>query len=272
MSAIARPVCRYHGGKWTLAPWILGFFPPHDVYVEPFGGAGSVLLRKKRASREVYNDLDGSMVNLFRVLRDPGQAERLRAITELTPYAREEFERSYDPPSDDPVENARRLLFRAAAGFGSSALVRHKTGFRSENNWASWPGEIPAICERLRGCIIDNHPACEVIARHDSPTTLFYVDPPYVHSSRRGMTATSVKHGYAHEMTDADHIALAEQLHILSGMVVLSGYDSPLYADLYGEWKRSERQHLANGGTFRTEVVWLNPACVEQTVQLDAFA
>lgn len=271
--ALTRPVCRYHGGKWTLAPWILGFFPAHETYVEPFGGAGSILLRKQPAPIvDVYNDLDGAMVSLFRVLRDPQQSEQLREMIELTPFAREEFERSYDPPSDNPVENARRLLLRASAGFGASAFVRNKTGFRSKDmkagshaakNWARWPEHIPAMFARLRGCVIENQPASQVIARHDAPTTLFYVDPPYVTSTRRGITKT-VKHDYAHEMTDADHRALAEQLHAVVGMVVLSGYGSPLYDELYATWTSAERSHIANGGSKRTEVVWLNPACARE--------
>lgn len=95
-----RPVLRWHGGKWLLAPWIISHFPAHNVYVEPFGGAGSVLMRKERSYAEVWNDLDGDVVNLFRVLRT-SDADRLVALCRLTPFSREGFEESYAETPDD---------------------------------------------------------------------------------------------------------------------------------------------------------------------------
>src|SRR3954466_7106373 len=102
MSGGRRPVLRWHGGKWKLAPWIISHFPPHRIYVEPFGGAASVLLRKTPAFSEIYNDLDGEAVNLFQVLRRPADAGRLIELLELTPFARAEFEDSY-AECEDPV-------------------------------------------------------------------------------------------------------------------------------------------------------------------------
>src|SRR3954470_24963100 len=106
MTALIRPALRYHGGKWKIAPWIISHFPPHRIYVEPFGGAASVLLRKHRAYAEVYNDLDDWAVNLFRLLGDEQSAERLRRLLELTPFARTEFEcgRELGEASGDPIE------------------------------------------------------------------------------------------------------------------------------------------------------------------------
>ena len=162
---ISRPVMRYHGGKFRLAEWIMGFFPDHDTYVEPFGGAGSLLMRKPRSPAEVYNDLDDEVVNVFRVLRDPEQSDRLKELCALTPYARSEFRASY-AMSTDPVEQARRTIFRAAAGFGSAGATKGRTGFRSYSkadrsvtpavDWASYPDAIPAFCERLRGVIVES--------------------------------------------------------------------------------------------------------------------
>lgn len=265
-----RPVLRYHGGKWNLAPWILQFFPPHHVYVEPYGGAASVLLQKPRAKAEVYNDIACEIVNVFRVLRDPAQAGRLASLIELTPFAREEFVLSYQP-SDDPVEQARRTIARSFMGHGSGAVyTKHSTGFRTgvrgtrhqsaATDLISWPAEVPAFVDRLRGVSIESRDALYLMARTDGPGTLFYVDPPYPHSTRGN--ARGVRQKYARELTDDDHRRLADVLQDLQGMVVLSGYPCELYdLELYVGWERHERQALADGGRKRTEVVWLNPAC-----------
>lgn len=262
--AVTRPVMRYYGGKWKLAPWIISHFPAHRVYVEPYGGAGSVLLRKPRSYAEVYNDMDGEVVNLFRVLRDPALAERLRRQVELTPFAREEFAVSYIPDAD-PIEQARRTLVRAFMGFGSSAHNSSKaTGFRANSNrpvttpahdWANWPAVIPAIVERLAGVVIENHPAVEVIRQHDGPETLIYADPPYVHATRGERQAGN----YRFEMDDDAHRELAAVLHGCRGMVVISGYRCPLYDELYGDWQRIDRAAYADGARPRTESLWLSP-------------
>ncbi|WP_246008450.1 DNA adenine methylase [Afifella aestuarii] len=298
---------RWHGGKWRLAPWIISHFPAHRVYVEPFGGAGSVLLRKPRVYAEIYNDLDDEVVTLFRVLRNPDLAERLIDLLQLTPFARTEFRAAYEP-SDDPVEQSRRLIIRSFMGFGSNAHASWErgagsTGFRADSrrdgttpakdwsnyvgmpsggwfnsssarargshpqkahsaDWEQFPGALPAFIDRLRCVVIENRPASEVMAQHDAPTTLHYIDPPYLPEVRGisrgggGMRAL-----YRHEMTRDDHAALLEALRGLAGMVVLSGYPSPLYDDLLPGWLRVERKAYADGARERTECLWLNPAC-----------
>jgi DNA adenine methylase len=263
MSTPTRPVLRYHGGKWRLAPWVLEHFPAHRVYVEPFGGAASVLIQKPRSYAEVYNDLDGELVNLFRVLRDAATAQALREALALTPFARDEFRLSYEA-AGDPVEQARRTVVRSFMGFGSNAHNR-ATGFRANSHrshttpahdWGNYPAALDAIIARLRGVTVENRTAVEVIAQHDSPATLVYADPPYPFGTRDG------GRDYAHEMSDDDHRALAAALHGVDGMVVLSGYPCDLYdGELYADWHRTERRALADGAGERTEVLWLNPAC-----------
>jgi len=267
---VTRPALRYHGGKFRLAAWIVGFFPEHQVYVEPFGGAASVLLQKGRAHSEVYNDVHDEVVNVFRVLRHPEQAEQLARMVDLTPFARAEFEASYEETAD-PVERARRTVIRSFMGFGSgAAFSRHATGFRTgargERNAGaatdllSWPAAVPAFTARLRGVTIESRDALYLMARTDGPGTLFYVDPPYPLSTRGN--ARGVRQKYAQELTDDDHRRLAGVLHDLQGMVVLSGYPCDLYdVELFAGWERHERQALADGARKRTEVVWLNPAC-----------
>jgi DNA adenine methylase len=263
-----RPLLRWHGGKWLLAPWIIGHFPRHRIYVEPFGGAASVLLRKPRAYAEVYNDLDSDLVNLFRVLRGP-DAERLREHLALTPFARTEFMAAYEP-SDDPVEQARRLIVRSLMGFGNTGALGRSTGFRADSNksgttpahdWANYPALLPDIVARLAGVVIESRDAVAVMQAHDRVETLHYVDPPYVHETRSGGNPYCAKHKYRHELTDADHLMLLEAVRALKGMVVLSGYPSPLYDDALTDWARVERVALADGARPRMEVLWINPAC-----------
>lgn len=260
-----RPILRYHGGKWRLAPWIISNFSPHRIYVEPFAGAASVLLQKPRVYSEVYNDADGQIVNLFRVLRNPAHARELVRLVKLTPYARDEFDESYIL-ADDPIEQARRTLFRSMAGFSSvGATGRWKTGFRGNvtrtgttpaHDWKSFPAAIELIVERLKGVVIENDDARAVINRYDTAETLFYVDPPYPYSTRHVRWAGEA---YAVEMSDDDHRELANLLKMCSGQVVISGYACPLYDDeLFQTWYRVERKSHADGAVDRTEVLWMN--------------
>lgn len=273
--APTRPPMRYHGGKWRLAPKIIGLFPPHRVYVEPFGGGGAVLLRKPKAPREVYNDAWGEVVNVFAVLRDPVKAAELRRLCHLTPYARDEFLLSYEP-NDDPVEQARRTIFRSISGFGSAAVnPKHLTGFRANSNrsgttpaqdWSAWPDFVPAWVERLRGVTIENREAAACMLQHDRPETLHYVDPPYLGEVRSGHPWNNA---YALEMRDeAQHRALADVLHGLEGMVVLSGYDGALYRELYAGWETHDLATHADGARPRVERLWLNEAAVRARVRL----
>lgn len=269
-SEITRPVLRYHGGKFRLAPWILKFFPEHRIYVEPFGGAGSILLQKRRVLSEVYNDLDSRVVNVFRVLRDPIQSAELHRLLALMPFAREEFDATYDDPVDD-IDAAAKTIVRSFMGHGSDSATRGcRTGFRAKCHdralpsieWAKWPSAIPAFTARLQGVVIENRDALEVIRRYDTPESLIYVDPPYLFSTRTERAGQSSRHGYRHEMDDDQHSALAEVLRAAKGMVVVSGYPSDLYEILFAGWIRHDRAHWADGGKASTEVVWLNPACV----------
>lgn len=275
MTAPSRPLLRYHGGKWRIAPWVIANLPPHRIYVEPYGGAASVLLRKPRSYAEVYNDLSGEVVNLFRVVRE--QPAALTRAVLWTPWAREEFELGYEP-TDDPLERARRFIARTFMGFGTSGSLGggSRTGFRAKpyrvtnsgvHDWTNYPPTIREVAKRLRGVTIECKPALEVIAQQDTPETLLYLDPPYVHGQR-----SSIQEGhkaYAHEMNDQDHEQLAEVLHAVRGMVVLSGYRSPLYGRLYPGWRSVSREVLADGAARRTEVLWMNPAATAALASAD---
>jgi DNA adenine methylase len=270
-----RPALRYHGGKWKLAPWIISHFPQHRVYTETYGGGASVLLRKPRCYAEIYNDLDGEIVNVFRVLRDPAQARELERLITLTPYARTEFETS-NLASGDPIEQARRTIFRSFAGHGSTLTGKHGTGFRvycgdhrrgatPAGEWKGYADHVATLAQRMAGVYIEQRPALDVLTEYDGTKVLHYVDPPYVVDTRGERNAGKA---YRHEMTDDDHRAMAAILHSLKGFVILSGYACDLYdQELFADWHRVERRALADRSLERTEVLWLNPRAA-QTAQL----
>lgn len=269
-AAPTRPVLRYHGGKWNLAPWLIAQMPPHRVYVEPFGGGANVLLRKPRAGAECYNDLDGAVVRVFRALQDPEKAVQIRRRLALTPFARAEFDRTYEPPVDD-VDEVCKIIARSFMGRCTDSVTRScRTGFRVSDGralpsaeWAGWPSQVPLFVDRLRGVVIENRDAMEILARFDSEGTLFYIDPPYVGSTRSSLEGRSKPtHGYRHELTDIEHRGLAGVLGSLRGMVLLSGYRCELYDELYAGWVRRDRDTLADGARKRVESLWLNDAAV----------
>ena len=252
-----RPLLRYHGGKWMLAPWIISHFPEHRVYTEAFGGGASVLLRKERSYAEIYNDLAGEIVNVFRVLRNNPEGLRSRLL--LTPFARAEYVAAYEQ-TGDLVERAARTIMKSFMGYGSDSIFR-KSGFRANSNrsgttpahdWANFPKVLNFFIQRLSGVVLEERAAAEVILAHDSPTTLHYVDPPYLHSTR------SSRKAYRHEMSDEDHRKLALLLREAQGKVIISGYPSDLYEEIYSGWRRVERASLADGARRRVEVLWMN--------------
>lgn len=260
-----RPILRYHGGKWKLAPWIIENFPSHRVYTEPYGGAASVLLRKPRSYGEVYNDLDDEIVNLFRIVRERGT--ELIGLLRLTPFSRRDYRDSF-LVSNDPLEQARRTMIRSFMGFGSNALCRSiQSGFRSNSNrsgttpahgWANFPDCLHFVIDRLQGVVIENRDAIGLMRQHDGPDTLHYCDPPYHHDTRS--SKVHGHHGYTYEMSHEQHVEMVAALRDLCGAVVLSGYAHDLYDQELSDWQRVERAALADGARKRTEVLWIKPA------------
>jgi DNA adenine methylase len=256
-----RPALRYYGGKWNLAPWIISHFPPHKNYVEPCGGAASVLLQKPRSPLETYNDLDGNVVNFFRVLRD-NPDELIRKIR-LTPWAREEYEICLTPAAD-PIERARRFYASLQMSFGGiNNGDPHTSGWRNSTDYdkRSTPAydivqnELEVIAARLIGVQIEHRDYREVVQRLDATRTLIYFDPPYVTTERTN------KDQYRLEMNDGDHIEAAALLRQCTGYVIVSGYACPLYAELYEAhgWTRRDREAQTNSGGKRIESLWLSP-------------
>lgn len=261
--APTRPALRYYGGKWNLAPWIISHFPPHKNYVEPCGGAASVLLQKPRSPLETYNDLDGNVVNFFRVLRD--RPEELIRKIRLTPWARAEFElcREADP---DPLENARRFYVSASMSISQKPFDK-TTGMKTQSFFGQTYSQIifqindesiyhlRAVIERFTDVQIENRDYQYLIKRYDHPETLFYIDPPYVTHTR------ATPELYTYEWTDTDHAESAGLLRSAQGFVVVSGYACPLYTELYEahDWTRFDKEAQTNGGGKRIESLWLSP-------------
>lgn len=279
--ALPRPVLRWLGGKKRLAPWIISFFPPHRQYVEPYGGAYSVGLEKPRSYNETYNDLDGELVNLFRVLRSDKAGELLRVL-KLTPYSRDEYWAAFEP-TDDPVERARRMIVRSHLAHGTGgARMDRPTGFRTDGNsgttnvageWAALPDALWAVVERLQGVTIESRPAIELIEKYNDEKVLIYLDPPYMPETRSAKSRKQGEryHTYAVEMTVDDHLAMLEVCRRSQAMIVLSGYPTSLYDQELPGWRCFTRAARAHRNSPRTEVVWLNPLAVKRMPRPDLF-
>lgn len=266
-----RPPLRYHGGKWRAAPKIIEHFPPHMTYVEPFGGGASVLLRKRRSKNEIYNDLDGDIVNVFKVLRDPSSSKKLLKLLEFTPFAREEMILGWEE-TDDPIEQARRCLVRSHMGFGSAGATKGRTGFRGldvyegsysapAKQWSELPRQLHAIIKRLQGVVLENTDALKIIDQADVASTLFYIDPPYMPETRSSMKG-GMKY-YRHEMTYEDHMQLLERVLDINGDVIISGYESELYNEMLKDWEFKTFKSRASshkGTVIRDECLWIKPS------------
>lgn len=222
------------------------------------GGGASVLLRKTPCETEIFNDLDGDVVNLFRVIRE--RHAELSVALDLTPYARDEYDALYGEPTD-PVDAARRFVARSFMGMNSKGALQ-KSGFDARvnadafvsrlNSFIAVPGELVAVAERLRGVIIEHCPAVALVKRYDRADALIYADPPYLPDLRSGKY-------YRHEMDAEAHSVLLTELRGLSAMIVISGYRSPLYDASLADWERVEVDARTDGGADRVEVLWLNP-------------
>lgn len=275
-----KPPLSYYGGKTKLAPRIVAMLPPHRCYVEPFAGSLAVLLAKPRAPHEVINDLDGHVVNFWRQLRDrPDDLERLCA---LTPYAREEFVTCAELDIDDDLERARRWWVRVTQAYGRLQRSGWSTGVSRSGSRAAtsiaYVDRFADVAARLRTVAVEHKPAVEVIAAYDRPDTVIYADPPYLGTARRRDKGDSP--AYPTDMDDeAAHLELADALNACRGVVLLSGYASPLYDRLYAGWSRvtfdvhvPSANSAGDGNARATEVLWINRPGVVLQLELGCEA
>lgn len=265
-----KPPFAYYGGKTKLADAIAAVLPDHTHYVEPFAGSLAVLLAKPQSDMETVNDLDQDLMTFWRVLRD--RPLELEAAMHLTPHGRAEHAAAYDLDLADDLERARRVWVLLSQGRGSTL---RRTGWRFYRDPAgstysmpdyltAYAQRVPPAAARIHGVSLECRDALEVVRDYGKhPNVLLYCDPPYLATSRNSTN-------YRHEMAgEAEHRALAEALCDTAAAVVLSGYNSPLYAELYDGWARVEMSAWTGNGIrdgatktdgIRTEVLWSNRA------------
>jgi DNA adenine methylase len=257
----------WYGGKFSHLDWLLPLLPECHHYCEPFAGSAAVLINRNPSPVETYNDLDGEVVNFFKALREHG--EEVTRLIGLTPFSREEFGLACElDPNVSEVERARRFYIRARqvrTGLAQTATIGRWANCKNTSRagmsgvvsrWLGGVEALPEIAERLLRVQIENRPAADVIRLYDSKDTLFYCDPPYVHSTRGDSKA------YSCEMTDEQHAELAEVLNGVKGRVAFSNYECDLLEKLYPKkkWFKHKSEPKTNHATkgTRIEVLWTN--------------
>ena len=264
---------RYYGGKWRLAPWYAQHFAPHRCFVDLFGGGANVILRKPRSAVEVYNDLDGNIVNVFRVIQNPAKCQQLFRRLKRTPYSRQAFVDAFEP-TDDEIERAARVIIRSSFSLHVEFIWRDDNpekhfSLRAEKEnsaarWAKYPRALVEIQRRLQGVTIENKDALELIPLMDTPDTLFFADPPYMAETRKDNSRAC----YGCEMTAEQHAALLDALIQAKGNAIVCGYDNPLYRQKLAGWQMATKKaHACQSATPRLECMWIKRPHGQQSLQ-----
>lgn len=252
-------ILNYPGSKWSMSDLIISQMPKHKSYLEPFMGSLAVFLNKPKDVLETINDIDGRLVNLFKVMRN--EPEKLQYLVYHTLYSREEYEKSYII-DQDPVEDARRMLVRL--WFGVGGKTKSTPGFRKNISWNGpytayeWTdmyNRIGQASARLKDAQIENKDGIVLINEHSDPDTLLYCDPPYLESKL-------VSEHYQHGFTNQQHEELLDALIKFKGPAIVSGYESDLYNDALKYWWQIKKDVKVGITTKkksdRTEVLWMN--------------
>lgn len=246
---------RYPGSKWSLAQEIVGLFGSHYHYVEPYFGSGAVFFSKPVSPHELINDMNGLVVNFFRVLRD--QTDELLFALEATPWSRDEYDQSHIQ-TGEAIEDARRFVTRIWQAHASD--LAKKTGWKNRGSkqpargmsvrWQRVPSELAAMAMRLKDAEIENRPALEVMRRFATADSLIYADPPYLMETR-------TQKMYAHEMSVDDHLEMLDLLKAHPGPAVISGYDNSIYDKHLKSWKKIRiKPPKVEKQAERMEVLW----------------
>lgn len=269
-----RQVLKYPGSKWNIAKKLVKLAPDHHSYLEPYAGSLALLFNKPPSAIETINDLDSDVTNLFWCIQK--DSERLARLVMTTPYSREMYDQQFE--GTDQTRYGSR--FQRAAGFLIRCWQGHgfrtngyKAGWKNdvqgrERSYALWdwyrlPEWIMEIAERLRMVQIENQPALDLIKRFWYENVFVYLDPPYVLDCRKGK-----KKQYKHEMDDASHEELLKLILQSPAKIMISGYESEMYNDYLRGWEKVTFDSCAQGGSKRTETVWMN---YKQNYQMSLF-
>lgn len=278
-----KPPFSYFGGKSGLATKIAGLLPSHNTYVEVFGGSGAVLFAKPQSRLEVFNDIDEGVINFFRILRDDRAFSELKRLLDFTPFARKEYMECRDTwrLQDDPIEKARRWYALVSMSFSADIHTNKGWGFaataRARKNppveFSNTVARLYQCANRLKQVQIECADFRTIFRHYDSPDAVFYLDPPYLASTRKSG-------GYQHEMTDKAHVELLDLAQNCAARVVMSGYANPMYDEALADWQRidistfahatgktkSTKLQGAGSGrqTRRIECLWIKPNAVIQ--------
>lgn len=264
-NGIVKAVFRYPGSKWSIAKWIISHFPEgyeKMIYLEPFFGSGAVFFNKRPGIVETVNDLDGDVINLFRILRE--RPEQLKRVLALTPYSREEYDLSFEP-CEDSLEKARRFMVRTTQSIGAKIGVG-KSGWRNHKTlkiggtackWAGITETIDAATSRLRGTTtnlvqIEHTDALRLIERYNTQDALIYLDPPYVRSVRKSGAL------YSHEMNEEDQKRLLDLIIKNKANIIISGYDNDLYNKTLRGWHTDITMSQTTSTKKACEKIWMN--------------
>jgi DNA adenine methylase len=265
-------VLKYPGSKWSMTDWIISNFPPgyeEMTYLEPFFGSGAIFFGKNRSKIETINDLDGNVVNLFKVIRE--QPDELAKLIDLTPWSRQEYKQSYEMTGDS-LEDARRFMVRTwmAIGTKTSDITGWRNNIKPGDSGVSrWTRLTESImlasnrlkCSKSKLVQIENMPAVKLIERYNRPYVFIYCDPPYVLSTRS-------KRIYKCEMTNDDHVELLKALINHPGPVMISGYQNDIYENLLQGWYKETNKSFCEKGKAATEVIWMNYEPPQQQLSL----
>lgn len=256
-------ILKYPGAKWRIADWIIENMPTHHSYVEPFFGSGAVFFNKNPSNIETINDMDGDVVNFFRVVRE--SADELAYRLFMTPYARTEYEQSYENSEKTDIDKAVAFCIKINMSHGYKCNA--KNGWKNDikgrecsyavQAWNKLPQIVVQAAERLKEAQIEQRPVIEVIKRFNDPKCLIYCDPPYLLRTRKGKQ-------YNIEMSDKEHEELLQLLLESKSKVIISGYESDLYNDALKNWRKKTTYSLTQSLRKAKEVIWMNYDCDKQ--------